>query len=291
MSALNPIMLPDYELAVRASRAEVEVRAEAIAAAPKFTEPDWGSTMSRNLIAAVAVMTAFACADPAAVTSPGAAGAMAFASVAPCTAEQGQQLIDAGQYKQAIREFTCLISLDPTAVEGYRGPDRGPAHAWPLLRCGARLHPRDRVRAAGPPGRRRRDHRRVPGAARRCTGCNPGAHGPEFRALVFLRLSGRDRRHRAPDRSTAERRLRAPLPRLQPTAPRHPPDDRRGGPRARNRAGPHESRRPVHRRRRVHLRGGAGCRACVRRGDACPRGRARHTTHPGHPRQCIRRLR
>ena len=38
-----------------------------------------------------------------------------------CTAQQGQQLIDAGQYKQAIREFTCVIGADPTAVAGYRG--------------------------------------------------------------------------------------------------------------------------------------------------------------------------
>jgi hypothetical protein len=42
-------------------------------------------------------------------------------NVVPCTAEQGQELIDAGQYKQTIREFTCVIDLDPTAVEGYRG--------------------------------------------------------------------------------------------------------------------------------------------------------------------------
>ena len=28
---------------------------------------------------------------------------------APCTAEQGQALIDEGRHKQAIRELTCLI--------------------------------------------------------------------------------------------------------------------------------------------------------------------------------------
>ena len=114
-------MLPDREVAVRASWAEVEARAEAIAAKPALTTPDWGTTMSRNLIAAAVVMTAFACGDPGAVTSPAASDAVASASVAPCTAAQGQQHIDAGQYKQAIREFTCLIALDPTAVEGYRG--------------------------------------------------------------------------------------------------------------------------------------------------------------------------
>jgi len=38
-----------------------------------------------------------------------------------CTAEHGQLLIDAGSYKQAINEFTCVIGTDPTGVEGYRG--------------------------------------------------------------------------------------------------------------------------------------------------------------------------
>ena len=39
----------------------------------------------------------------------------------PCSAEQGQLYIDEGRYKSAIREFTCLIDAQPTAVEGYRG--------------------------------------------------------------------------------------------------------------------------------------------------------------------------
>ena len=38
-----------------------------------------------------------------------------------CTAAQGQALIEAGRYDQAIRMFTCLIEAQPTAVEGYRG--------------------------------------------------------------------------------------------------------------------------------------------------------------------------
>ncbi len=76
---------------------------------------------SRTLIAAAAAAIAIACTDPGAVSAPGTAGTVASASVAPCTAERGQQLIDAGQFKQAIREFTCLIDRDPTAVEGYRG--------------------------------------------------------------------------------------------------------------------------------------------------------------------------
>jgi len=38
-----------------------------------------------------------------------------------CTAVNGQLLIDAGQYKKAIQEFSCLIDAQPTEVEGYRG--------------------------------------------------------------------------------------------------------------------------------------------------------------------------
>lgn len=75
--------------------------------------------MTRKCIAAAVVMTTMACADPNALTSPEAAAGTA--NVAQCTAEQGQQFIDAGDYKKAIGEFTCLIDLDPTAVEGYRG--------------------------------------------------------------------------------------------------------------------------------------------------------------------------
>jgi tetratricopeptide (TPR) repeat protein len=40
---------------------------------------------------------------------------------AKCTAAQGQAFIDAGRYRDAVREFSCLIAARPTAVEGYRG--------------------------------------------------------------------------------------------------------------------------------------------------------------------------
>ena len=77
--------------------------------------------MSRRMTVA-AVLLAIGCADPGAVTSPETAGgSIAPVNSPPCTAGQGQQFIDAGQYKKAIQEFTCLIDLDPTAVEGYRG--------------------------------------------------------------------------------------------------------------------------------------------------------------------------
>lgn len=48
-------------------------------------------------------------------------GTIGTAKAAPCTAAQGQLLIDSGQYKKAIQEFTCLINAQPTEVEGYRG--------------------------------------------------------------------------------------------------------------------------------------------------------------------------
>ena len=38
-----------------------------------------------------------------------------------CTAEQGQLFINAGQYQQALDEFTCMIDAQPDEVEGYRG--------------------------------------------------------------------------------------------------------------------------------------------------------------------------
>ena len=77
--------------------------------------------MSHRLTVAM-VLLAIGCADPGAVTSPTRAGSLAVGGEkAPCSAQQGQQFLDAGQYKKAIQEFTCVIDLDPTAVEGYRG--------------------------------------------------------------------------------------------------------------------------------------------------------------------------
>jgi len=56
-----------------------------------------------------------------------AVGLLAATSVAQgagapnCSSAAGQTLIDQGRYDRAVREFTCLINADPTAVEGYRG--------------------------------------------------------------------------------------------------------------------------------------------------------------------------
>jgi tetratricopeptide (TPR) repeat protein len=46
---------------------------------------------------------------------------LAGSSMRPCTAEQGQRLIDQGHYQAAIREFTCVVQAQPTDAEGYRG--------------------------------------------------------------------------------------------------------------------------------------------------------------------------
>lgn len=49
-------------------------------------------------------------------------GAASVAASGPnCTADQGQDFIDAGQLPQAIHEFTCVIDAEPTEVDGYRG--------------------------------------------------------------------------------------------------------------------------------------------------------------------------
>ena len=78
--------------------------------------------MSRKIIAATVVLATIACGDPSVVTSPRTARSTpAFENVAACSAAQGQQLLDTGQYKKAISEFTCLIDFDPTAIDGYRG--------------------------------------------------------------------------------------------------------------------------------------------------------------------------
>jgi hypothetical protein len=78
--------------------------------------------MSRKLIAIAMVMAIASCADPGAVTSPDAAGVRGgMANVTACTAEEGQQLLDAGQYNAAIQKFSCVIGLDPTGIDGYRG--------------------------------------------------------------------------------------------------------------------------------------------------------------------------
>src|SRR5262245_1859262 len=40
---------------------------------------------------------------------------------APCAVEHGQDDIDQGRYKQAVKEFTCVIDQSPIEPDGYRG--------------------------------------------------------------------------------------------------------------------------------------------------------------------------
>src|SRR5574338_58437 len=44
-----------------------------------------------------------------------------FAIARQCSPEQGQIYINEGRYRDAIREFSCLVETHPTEVEGYRG--------------------------------------------------------------------------------------------------------------------------------------------------------------------------
>lgn len=84
--------------------------------------PSAGRPTSRALVAAAIAIGTFACAEPGGITAPESAAVLASGpSAEPCTVDQGQQLIDDGQYQAAIQKFTCVIGLDPTAVEGYRG--------------------------------------------------------------------------------------------------------------------------------------------------------------------------
>jgi hypothetical protein len=39
----------------------------------------------------------------------------------PCTVQKGQNDIDQGQYKSAVKEFSCVIDAQPAEVEEYRG--------------------------------------------------------------------------------------------------------------------------------------------------------------------------
>jgi tetratricopeptide (TPR) repeat protein len=72
-----------------------------------------------GFIAAAVVLAGIGFAQMA--RAAGAPPSSARSEVPQCSAEQGQIYIDQGRYRQAIREFTCLIDANPTEVEGYRG--------------------------------------------------------------------------------------------------------------------------------------------------------------------------
>src|SRR5262245_20047620 len=78
--------------------------------------------MLRHVVVPALALLAVSCGEQNTITSPTIGEpARSSANVASCSAEQGQQLLDAGQYKAAIREFSCIIAGDPTGIEGYRG--------------------------------------------------------------------------------------------------------------------------------------------------------------------------
>ena len=112
------------------------------------------------------------------------AAAQARAEAPPCTAEQGQALIDADRYEQAVREFTCLVDAQPTEGEGYRGRIEAElllGRFSDAVRDYTRVHG---VRRAGAPRRRGHDPRRLRGAARRrSAGVSPPSPGASFALL------------------------------------------------------------------------------------------------------------
>jgi tetratricopeptide (TPR) repeat protein len=78
--------------------------------------------MLRSKFPLVAAVTLFLVAAFGAPFAGAANQAIGTGNPTPrCTAQQGQAFIDAGRYDQAIREFSCVIAAEPTAVEGYRG--------------------------------------------------------------------------------------------------------------------------------------------------------------------------
>src|SRR5262245_16906411 len=78
---------------------------------PGPAAPVWTTIVCRLVSGLVAVWLA------------GAAAAARLDAAPPgpaCSAAQGQLFINQGRYRNAIREFTCVIDAQPTAVEGYR---------------------------------------------------------------------------------------------------------------------------------------------------------------------------
>jgi Tetratricopeptide repeat len=76
-------------------------------------------TARRHLVAAAAALAVVGIG----VSGPALAAGASPASTnkADCTSTTAQRLIDEGSYDAAIRAFTCVISDQPTAVDGYRG--------------------------------------------------------------------------------------------------------------------------------------------------------------------------
>ena len=75
--------------------------------------------MLRHILFVLAIFTLITTGSIASAESRKAT--ISFSLPKTCTAAQGQIYIDQAQYRDAIREFTCVINDQPTEVEGYRG--------------------------------------------------------------------------------------------------------------------------------------------------------------------------
>ena len=207
-----------------------------------------------------------------------------------CTAQQGQAFIDAGRYDQAIREFTCVIDAAPTEPEGYRGR----MEAKVLLgRFSDAVGDCTRVYAFVVPVHADYQKTMLAGYGPRLAiapSSVTALTGASFPPLVLLRLPGGDSRAQPASGRPAGRRLRQPLPWLEPRPQERDAGARSRGSRACDRARAGQSRCPLHRRRRVHVRL-AGSRAGLRGSIGRARRRARHAAHPRDPRELVHRLR
>lgn len=76
----------------------------------------------RRATGGISVIIAAVVAIAAAMTPNQTAGAVPGGTTTPnCTAQAGQDFIEAGDLERAVRVFTCVIDAQPSEVEGYRG--------------------------------------------------------------------------------------------------------------------------------------------------------------------------
>jgi len=68
-----------------------------------------------------------------------------------CSLEQGQIYIDEGRYRDAIREFRCVIEGHRAEVKGYRGASM-PSSCLVAIPVLSATTPHNRLRAAGRSG-------------------------------------------------------------------------------------------------------------------------------------------
>ena len=166
---------------------------------------------------------------------------------------------------------------------------RGAAAPRSVLGCPARLHTRDRVRAARAAGRRERHPGELRGTPVGRSAERAGAHRRELRALVLLPVRASDPTVEHAAHGQPRQRVRKSVSRLEPR-PRRIGGARRARSRSRDPAGAAESQRPVHRRRRVYVRP-AGSQSRADRSDTRADRRSRHPAGARNARQRVARAR